>query len=146
MGSRLQGFKDFLLRGNVVDLAIAVVIGAAFTKIIGAVVDGFIAPLIGLFLWTGNLDKSLVLKVGEARFLFGSVLAAAITFALTAAVIYFLVIVPMRVLTERRRRGEEAPAEEAAVPEDIALLTEIRNLLQAQQGRGNDGDWGPTGR
>jgi large conductance mechanosensitive channel len=128
-GPVLKGFKDFLLRGNVVDLAVAVVIGAAFTATVNAFAADFLTPLIGLAGGGGQLGGELVVQ-GQ-HFKWGAFLSQLITFVVTAAVIYFVVVAPMRTLMERRRRGEEAgPAQ----PTDIELLTEIRDLLRAQQG------------
>lgn len=127
----LKGFKDFLLRGNVVDLAVAVVIGAAFTALVAAFTTSFLEPLIGL-LGGGGVDGGTVV-VDEQRFTWGAFVNAVITFVLTAAVVYFVVVVPMKKIIERRKRGEEAGPVE---PTQVALLMEIRDLLLAQQGRG----------
>ncbi|AUI61758.1 large-conductance mechanosensitive channel protein MscL [Amycolatopsis sp. BJA-103] len=131
----LKGFKDFLMRGNVVDLAVAVVIGAAFTSIVTAFTTGLIKPLINTI---GGSDaaKGLgfnILSANDATFLdFGGVINAAINFVLVAAVVYFVIVLPVKHVQERRKRGEEAgPAE----PTDVELLTEIRDLLRAQQNR-----------
>mgnify|MGYP001042393868 FL=1 len=127
----LKGFKDFLLRGNVMDLAIAVVIGTAFTTVVTAIVKGFIDPLIGLFVM-GNLDNQLDFTIFKSHFNFGMILSALIYFTIVAAVIYFLIVIPMKKIMERRARGEEPPSD-TPPSEDIALLTEIRDLLRAQQ-------------
>jgi large conductance mechanosensitive channel len=135
----LKGFKDFLMRGNVVDLAVAVVIGAAFTTIVTAFTNGLIKPLISAI---GGSDaaKGLgfnVLSANDATFLdFGSVINAAINFVIVAAIVYFVIVLPMKHVQERRKRGEEAgPAE----PTDVELLTEIRDLLRAQQQQNRQG-------
>ncbi|WET78685.1 large-conductance mechanosensitive channel protein MscL [Amycolatopsis sp. QT-25] len=131
----IKGFKDFLMRGNVVDLAVAVVIGAAFTAIVTAFTNGLIKPLINTI---GGSDaaKGLgfnILAGNDATFLdFGGVINAAINFVLIAAVVYFVIVLPVKHVQERRKRGEEAgPAE----PTDVELLIEIRDLLRAQQNR-----------
>ncbi|EME63721.1 large-conductance mechanosensitive channel protein MscL [Amycolatopsis decaplanina] len=131
----LKGFKDFLMRGNVVDLAVAVVIGAAFTAIVTAFTNGLIKPLINTI---GGSDaaKGLgfnILADNDSTFLdFGGVINATINFVLVAAVVYFVIVLPVKHVQERRKRGEEAgPAE----PTDVELLTEIRDLLRAQQNR-----------
>ncbi|GAB2506488.1 Large-conductance mechanosensitive channel [Corynebacterium atrinae] len=129
----LQGFKDFIMRGNVVDLAVAVVIGGAFTAIVTAFSDNLINPLIAAL---GGSDVSglgfHVISGNPATFLdFGAVITAAINFLMIAAVVYFVIVMPMNKMKElqERRRGitneEEAPA-----PTDVELLTEIRDLLQ----------------
>lgn len=131
----IKGFKDFLMRGNVVDLAVAVVIGAAFTAIVTAFTNGLIKPLINAI---GGSDaaKGLgfnILSANDATFMdFGGVINAAINFVIVAAVVYFVIVLPVKHVQERRKRGEEAgPAE----PTDVELLTEIRDLLRAQQNR-----------
>jgi large conductance mechanosensitive channel len=126
-----KGFKDFLLRGNVVDLAVAVVIGAAFTAVVAAFGASFLTPLIALLGGGGGVGGTF--EINGETFDWGSFVTALITFALTAAIVYFLVVLPMKALVERRKRGEEAgPAE----PTQVELLSEIRDLLRAQQGLG----------
>ncbi|MCX4468900.1 large conductance mechanosensitive channel protein MscL [Micromonospora sp. NBC_01655] len=129
----LKGFKDFIMRGNVVDLAVGVVIGAAFTSVVTQLTNSFLKPLIALVtvLITGS-DKGLEgtpWTVRNVDFDWISFINAAITFALTAAALYFLVVYPMNKLAERRKRGEEPPP--AAPSEEVKLLTEIRDALVA---------------
>lgn len=134
----LKGFKDFLLRGNVVDLAVAVVIGAAFTAVVGQFTASFLQPLIGL-VGGGGLEGGTFSVDGQV-FDWAAFVNAVITFVLTAAVVYFVVVLPMKTIVERRKRGEEpGPAE----PTQVELLVEIRDLLRAQQGRGPGND--PSG-
>ena len=125
----IRGFKDFLLRGNVVELAVAVVIGAAFTAVVSSFTESFLQPLIGLVGGGGVTGGSTV--VDGQVFAWGDFVNQLITFVLTAAVIYFVVVVPMKIVVERRRRGEEAGP---AAPTQVELLVEIRDLLRAQQG------------
>jgi large conductance mechanosensitive channel len=125
----LTGFKDFLLRGNVVELAVAVVIGAAFATLVNGFVDSFLTPLIGLVGGGGELGGEF--QIREQHFTWGAFLSKVIGFVLTAAVVYFIVVVPMKRLVERRQRGEEAGP---AGPTQVELLAEIRDLLRAQQG------------
>ena len=125
----LKGFKDFLLRGNIVDLAVAVVIGTAFTALVAAFTESFLLPLIGL-VGGGGVDGG-TLTVDGQKFTFGAFANAVITFVLTAAIVYFLVVLPMKTIMERRKRGEEeGPAEST----QVELLVEIRDLLRAQRG------------
>ena len=124
----LRGFKDFVLRGNVVELAVAVVIGAAFTAVVAAFTDSFLTPLIGLVTGGGGVGGEFVVD-GET-FTYGAFVSQVVTFVLTAAVVYFLVVLPMTRLAERRRRGAEAGP---AAPTEVELLAEIRDLLRAQQ-------------
>jgi len=124
----IKGFKDFIMRGNVVDLAVAVVIGAAFAGVVDSIVNGIITPLIAAIFGRSSLANVWVFEINHAVFSIGLVLQAALSFLAVAAAIYFLVVVPMNALAARRSRGEEpAPA---APAEDIVLLTEIRDLLK----------------
>ncbi|MGY1771755.1 large conductance mechanosensitive channel protein MscL [Blastococcus sp. SYSU D00813] len=127
----LKGFKDFLLRGNVVDLAVAVVIGAAFTAVVTAFSDSFLTPLIAVFGGGGELGGTFTVR-GQV-FDYGAFISQVITFVITAAVVYFLVVLPLKKIIERRRQGEEAGP---VAPTQVELLVEIRDLLRAQQGMG----------
>jgi large conductance mechanosensitive channel len=121
----LKGFRDFVLRGNVVDLAVAVVMGTAF----GAIVNAFATDVIGgLIAQLGGLPD--VGDVGWGSVVVGTTVTAVLNFAIVAAVVYFLVVVPTNRLLEMRGRGEEP--EVTAPTEDIALLQEIRDLLRAR--------------
>ena len=124
----IKGFKDFLLRGNIVDLAVAVVIGTAFTLLVASFTDSFLKPLIGLI--GGGGVNGGELEVDGQYFTWGAFLNQVITFVLTAAVVYFVVVLPMKALMERRKRGEEAGP---VAPTQVELLVEIRDLLRAQQ-------------
>ncbi|MGH3859797.1 large-conductance mechanosensitive channel protein MscL [Actinokineospora sp.] len=131
----LKGFKDFLMRGNVIDLAVALIIGLAFTAIVTAFTDGLIKPLINAI---GGSDAAQglgfkILSDNPATFMdFGSVINAIINFVIIAAVVYFVIVLPVQRIQERRKRGmEPGPAE----PTDVELLTEIRDLLRQQQNR-----------
>lgn len=134
----LKGFKDFILRGNVVELAVAVVVGAAFTAIVNTVVSSLINPLIGLFFDADSLDAALVVEVptivgdGTSTFAFGAVLGAVINFLVVAAVIYFVLIVPMNRLNERLDDDDDELAEEPAETSE-QILAEIRDLLAAKE-------------
>jgi large conductance mechanosensitive channel len=128
----IKGFKDFVLRGNVVELAVAVVIGAAFGSIVTAFTNGIIRPLINTVTPPSSPGFGVQLVGGkESTYIdFAAVVSAAVNFLIVAAVVYFVIVYPLTALQERRRRGIEAgPAE----PTDIELLTEIRDLLRAQQ-------------
>ena len=127
----LKGFKDFILRGNVVDLAVAVVIGAAFATIVSAFTDNIIQPLINAITPASSPGLGVTLVAGKASTYidFAAVITAAINFLIVAAVIYFVIVLPVNTIKERRKRGEEAgPAE----PTAVELLVEIRDLLSAQ--------------
>ncbi|MFH8471080.1 large conductance mechanosensitive channel protein MscL [Streptomyces sp. NPDC017991] len=145
-----DGFKAFLMRGNVVDLAVAVVIGAAFTNIVNSVVKGVINPLVGAF-GTKDLDKySSCLKhpckfdeaTGTATngipIMWGTVLSATLTFVITAAVVYFLMVLPMSKYLARQAARQKARENTQEVIEvtELAVLKEIRDALVAQRGSG----------
>lgn len=104
----LHEFKKFILRGNVVDLAVAVFIGAAFTGLVTAFVSDFLNPLIGLIGGTNALSK-LTFTLGEATFSYGHFLTLIINFLLTAAVIFFLVVQPINHFVEVARKRQPTP-------------------------------------
>ena len=104
----LKGFKEFILRGNVVDLAVAVVIGGAFGAVVAALVKDLLTPLIAALV--GKPDFSAIkFTVNGSEFLIGDFINALIAFILVAAAIYFFVVAPMNAITARRRRGEPSP-------------------------------------
>ncbi|MFF8260263.1 large conductance mechanosensitive channel protein MscL [Streptomyces virginiae] len=154
--SVLAGFKAFLMRGNVVDLAVAVVIGAAFTNIVNAVVKGIISPVVGA-VGTKSLDgyKSCLKSpcaIGPdgqptgVEILWGSVLNATLTFVITAAVVYFLMVLPMAkylARQEERRKAREGVQEIVEITE-LEVLKEIRDTLVAQRA-GSGGVGGQAG-
>jgi large conductance mechanosensitive channel len=136
-----KGFKEFILRGNVVDLAIAVVIGTAFTAVVSAFVGKIITPIINALPGANSQGLGFSLRHG-AKFTdksganttfvdISGIINAIIVFVITAAVVYFLFVLPMNKLAERRLRGkEEEPASKA---EDLLVLEEIRDLLRSQR-------------
>ncbi|NIK56843.1 large conductance mechanosensitive channel protein MscL [Kribbella shirazensis] len=124
----LKGFKEFIMRGNVVDLAVAVVIGAAFTKIVNALVDGLINPLIAAIFGKADLTGVGNFEVNGAKFSIGLVLDATLSFLFVAAAVYFFIVMPLNKLAERRKRGQEP--EPDPLTTDQELLTEIRDLLR----------------
>jgi len=126
----IKGFRDFILRGNVVELAIAVVIGIAFNAVIQAFVRDIVTPLIAAIFGKPNFG-TLSFRIHHSLFTYGDLINYLITFITVAAAVYFVLVAPMNALRARRQRGEP----EAAVPDDIALLTEIRDLLA--RGSGN---------
>lgn len=125
----LKQFRDFLLRGNVVDLAVAVVIGAAFGAVVTSFVADLVTPLIAAI--GGKPDfAALSFKINGSVFRYGSFFNAVLSFVIIAAAVFFLVVKPVGALMERRKAGLEPEAE--AVPEDVILLGEIRDLLRAR--------------
>jgi large conductance mechanosensitive channel len=105
----LKGFRQFMLRGNVVDLAVAVVIGAAFGGVVSSLVKDLLTPLIGAIF--GKPDFSAIaFEVNGSKFLVGTFINAVVSFLLIGTTVYFLIVAPMNALTERMRKGE-APAD-----------------------------------
>lgn len=132
----INGFKEFILRGNVIDLAVAVVIGAAFTGIVNTIVGSIFNPLIGALFNAENLSKALPVSIpttsgATATLYFGAVIAAIIQFLLVAVVVYFALIVPINYLKRVSfKKKEEGTAEVTdAPPTELELLADIRNLL-----------------
>jgi large conductance mechanosensitive channel len=128
----LKGFKDFLMRGNVIDLAVAVIIGTAFTAVVTSVVTNLINPLIAAIGGANVNGLAWQIVDGNKNSImdFGAIVTALINFVIIAAVVYFLIVLPVKTIQERRKRGEEAgPAE----PTEVELLVEIRDLLRQQQ-------------
>lgn len=126
----LREFRDFLLRGNVIDLAVAVVIGAAFGAVVTSFVEGLLTPLIAAVF--GQPDFSaLDFTVNDSIFRYGIVFNAIISFVLIAAAIFFFVVKPVNAVLALRKRREEATPPPPD-PEDIVLLREIRDLLRGR--------------
>ena len=129
MNNMLEEFKKFALKGNVMDLAVAVIIGAAFGKIVTSLVDNVLMPLIGLLL--GGIDfTGLSYKVGDATVEYGRFIQASIDFVIIAFVIFLLVKVLNRLTAKEAEKPEE---EKVAEPtEEVKLLREIRDSLQSK--------------
>ena len=136
----IKGFKDFIMRGNIVDLAIAVVIGTAFAAVVSAFTSAIITPILNSLPGASVNGLGFHLRIG-AKFVgkdgknttfidFSTIINALIVFVLTAAVVYFIFVVPMTKLQERRAKGIEPEPE--AVPEATLLLREIRDALGAR--------------
>ena len=123
----LKEFRDFILRGNVVELAVAVVMGAAFGAVATAFVSSFLTPLIAAI--GGKPDFSdLAFTINGSRFTYGAFFNALIAFLMIAAVVFFVIVKPMNTLAERAA-AKDQPASDAPA-EDIVLLTEIRDELR----------------
>lgn len=133
----LKGFKEFLARGNIVDLAVAVVIGTAFTALVTKFTDSIITPLINRIGVNQKSDVGILkVSIGGGQTIdFNILLSAAINFVLVAAVVYFLVVLPYNTY---RKRGEVEQADDA----QIVLLTEIRDLLAQTNGETASGKHG----
>ncbi len=128
MSETLKEFKAFLLRGNLVELAVAFVIGLAFAGVVNALVTDIITPIIAAIF--GSHDFSaLTFTINSSRFLYGDFINSAVAFVAIAAAVFFFVVKPVNYFMDRAKKGEEAAPEPTP---DIALLTEIRDLLKAR--------------
>ncbi|MGL3806708.1 large conductance mechanosensitive channel protein MscL [Paeniglutamicibacter sp. R2-26] len=131
----LKGFKDFIMKGNVVDLAVAVVIGGAFGAVVTALVDKIIMPLIAGLVGSPNFDAFLVWTIRPGiEVQFGAFLTVLVNFLLVAAAIYFVVVVPMKKLNDMQKAKFGIEEEEVKAPVDpqLALLAEIRDELKSR--------------
>ncbi|MCX6501631.1 MAG: large conductance mechanosensitive channel protein MscL [Microbacterium sp.] len=133
----LKGFKDFIMRGNVIDLAVAVVIGAAFTAIVTAVVESIITPLIAIF-WKADANGIPGVTVpdlygGTVTFPIGGLVSALISFLAVAVVVYFVFVLPMNTWKARQAAKAGVTEEkEEKLPTEAELLIQIRDLLEQQ--------------
>lgn len=135
----IQGFKDFIMRGNVVELAIAVVIGSAFAAVVNAFVTNIVTPILNA---VGSPDAGglgIDLRAGDTvdgvnptLIDIGAILNAVIVFLITALVVYFVFVVPMNKFTEMQKK-RKGIVEGVPEPTDVELLTEIRDLLKSQK-------------
>jgi large conductance mechanosensitive channel len=124
----IKGFKEFILRGNVVDMAVGIAVGVAFTALVGAFGANFVNPIVAVV--GGNDPQGFGFQITDSPATLvniGALINALIVFVVTLAVIYFAIVVPMKKVQELRKTDEEPAAE---VPEDIALLREIRDAVQ----------------
>ncbi|MDS1270344.1 MscL family protein [Lipingzhangella sp. LS1_29] len=115
----MAGFRQFLLQGNLVQLAVAVVIGTVFAALIDAFTTGFITPLFGIFGGVPSFAE-LYVEVRGSRFLYGQFIDALLSFLITAAILYFLVVLPVTKLMERMSREQEATTREC--PECVSAI------------------------
>jgi|SRR5919197_1459133 large conductance mechanosensitive channel len=124
----LKEFRTFILRGNAIDLAVAVVIGAAFGAVVTSLVQDIITPIISIIFGKPGF-ADLTLTINDAVIRYGNFLNAVFSLMTVGAAVFLLVVKPVNLLMARRKAGREPPPE--AVPEDIVLLGEIRDLLQS---------------
>jgi len=127
----VKGFRDFLMRGNVVDLAVAVVIGAAFGAVVSAFADDFIGGILGALGGSPDFGDA-GFTVNGSKIVYGSTLTALIQFAIVAAAVYFVVVVPMQAMAARRGVEDETPAPS----DEVVLLTDIRDALRERRDPG----------
>lgn len=146
----IKGFKEFILRGNVIDLAVAVVIGAAFTGVVNAIVEHLFNPVIGAVFNAESLETAFPIAIptmsgGTAVIQLGAILGAALNFLIIAAVVYFVFVLPINTLKKRadallaRNKPTETPNAAPLAPTEVELLAEIRDLL-ATRSRPERGD------
>ena len=126
MEKLLKEFKDFVSRGNLIEIAVGLVMALAFKAVIDAFVNGLLMPLVAAIFGQHDFDR-LTFTINEAVFSYGAVITQIVTFLLVAAALFFVVVKPFNAWQARRAAGEEE--EPAAPPEDIALLREIRDSL-----------------
>ena len=149
MKNVLNGFKNFVLRGNAIDLAVGIVIGTAFTLVVTSIVAGLINPLVAAIFGQKDLSDVGNFTINGADFSLGLVLDSLFKFLCVAAALYFLIVLPMNHLAARRKKGVED--EPKAPAEDVLVLQEIRDLLAAQNARATGpaapgGGTAPVGR
>jgi large conductance mechanosensitive channel len=124
----IKEFRDFLMRGNIIELAIAFIMGLAFVPVVTSLVDGVFLPFIAAIFDEPNFDN-VGFDVNDSRVRIGLFLSAAVNFVLVAAAVFFFIVKPVQLIKDRMKKGEEAPPEPT---EEVALLTEIRDLLRGQ--------------
>lgn len=132
MKNVMNGFKEFIMRGNAVDLAVGVIIGGAFAAVVNAIVQSLLTPLIAAIFGEPNLNSVMTFTINDAVFSIGTVLTALINLFFIALALYFCVVLPLNHLQKLRKKGV---IEEPEGPsEDVLILTQIRDLLLAQNG------------
>ena len=125
----VKEFKEFISRGNVMDMAVGIIIGGAFTAIVTALVDSILMPIIGA-ICGGFSVEDMSITIGNAAIGYGAFIQAVINFLLVAWVLFIIIKAMNKAKSVVAKEEEPAPEEPAPVPEDIALLTEIRDLLK----------------
>jgi large conductance mechanosensitive channel len=123
----MAGFKKFLLRGNVVDLAVAVVIGTAFGLLVKAFVGDFITPIVAAFAGKANFS-TLAFTIHKSRFAYGDFINNVLTFAIVAAVVYFFVVVPLNSLMDRYKPSPDEPTPTADCPHCMSSIPQAASV------------------
>ena len=126
----LKGFREFIMKGNVLDLAVAVIIGAAFAQVVNAMVEAVLMPLISALVGSPNFDSFAVLTVNGNDIRFCVLLTALVNFLLVAAAVYFDIVLPMNKMIEARNRRLGIDPTEEEADAQVQLLTEIRDALR----------------
>ena len=128
----VKEFKEFISKGNVMDMAVGIIIGGAFTAIVNSLVESILMPIIGVI--SGGMSVAdMSVTVGNAVIGYGAFIQAIIDFLLVALVLFFIIKALNKAKAAAVKEEEEAPAEPEEVPADIALLTEIRDLLKEKK-------------
>ena len=130
----IKEFREFIMRGNVVDLAVAVVIGAAFGAVVTSLVDGFILPVIALIFGEQNFDD-MAISINGTEFPYGLIVAALVNFLLIALAIFLFIVKPMNVISARLNKGKEDEEEEDT---ELDVLNQIRDSLRAIESASSD--------
>lgn len=129
----IRGFREFIARGNIIDLAVAVVVGTAFTAVVNSLVKDLLTPFIAAIF--GKTDfSSLTFTLHGSTFTYGSFINALITFISVSAAVYLFVVLPINKLNDRRKRGVSNPEDEPPPSQEAVLLAEIRDLLATTGG------------
>ena len=128
----IKEFKEFISKGNVMDMAVGIIIGSAFTAIVNSLVDSILMPIIGAICGGFSVDQ-MSWKIGEATIGYGAFIQAIIDFLLVALVLFLILKAFNKAKSLAAKEEEEAPAEPEPVPADVELLTEIRDLLKAKK-------------
>ena len=126
----LKGFREFIMKGNVLDLAVAVIVGAAFAQVVNAMVEAVLMPLISALVGSPDFDSFAVLTVNGNDIRFGVLLTALVNFLLVAAAVYFAIVLPMNKMIEARNRRLGIDSTEEEADAQVQLLTEIRDTLR----------------
>ena len=123
----LKGFKEFITRGNVIEMAVGFIIGNAFKDIVDSLVNNVINPLIGMIFGKPDFSKAFIVTFHGTDITFGVLLTAVINFLIMAFALYFFLVLPMNYLAKRMKKSEDAAPKE--VSDEVKLLTEIRDAL-----------------
>lgn len=123
----LKEFKDFALKGNLIEVAVGLVMALAFVGVITALVENILMPIVGIIFGEPSFEQTMILEINDSQILFGSFVQAVVVFLMVALALFFFVVKPYNAIKARQDSGEE---EAPAPAEDIVLLTEIRDALK----------------
>ena len=126
MSNLVKEFREFALKGNLVQMAVAFVLGVAFAAVVAALVDQIVMPIVGIIFGEPEFENALILEINDSQIKFGAFLQALVVFITTALALFLFVVKPYNAAQRRFESGEEEPP---GTPEDIELLREIRDAL-----------------